>query len=127
MIVQISAIVFAILTFFVVLFQIALASGKPWGEYAMGGRFPGKFPPPMRFAALVQAALLVFVAIIVIARAGLVLPGWHSFSQTAMYCVVGLSAMSAIMNLATRSKKERKIWAPVSILMLICSIIVCFG
>lgn len=33
-------------------FQLALALGAPWGEYAMGGRYPGRFPPGLRLAAV---------------------------------------------------------------------------
>ena len=38
---QLAAIVYALATAVVVGFQVALAAGAPWGEYAMGGRFPG--------------------------------------------------------------------------------------
>ena len=69
---RLSAILYAIVSGVVVAFQIALAAGAPWGEYAMGGAFPGQFPPALRIAALIQAALLVGLAVIVLARAGLV-------------------------------------------------------
>lgn len=40
----------------------------------MGGAFPGQFPPAFRIAALIQAALLIGLAMVVLARAGLILP-----------------------------------------------------
>lgn len=46
MIVLTSAIAFTFLILIVILFQVALAVGVPWGEYAMGGKFPGKNPFP---------------------------------------------------------------------------------
>ena len=57
--------------------ELALAAGAPWGEYAMGGAFPGQFPPALRAAALVQVAILAVWAAVVLARAGLysALPG----------------------------------------------------
>ena len=69
-----AAWVFAALTAVVMLFQLALAVGAPWGEFAMGGAFPGVYPPAMRIAALVQMAVLGVVGLIVCVRAGLVLP-----------------------------------------------------
>ena len=39
-------------------FQVLLALGAPWGAYAMGGTYPGRFPPGMRVVAAVQAAVL---------------------------------------------------------------------
>lgn len=76
-----AAVAFAIITLGVVGFQLALAAGAPWGEYAMGGKFPGAYPAPMRVAAVVQAALLAAIAWTVLAAADLApapwpTPGW---------------------------------------------------
>ena len=57
-----AALLYATVSASVVAFQIALAVGVPWGDYAMGGAFPGQFPPALRIAALVQALLLVVLA-----------------------------------------------------------------
>ena len=78
---SVAAIIFAIVTVGVVAFQIALAAGAPWGAYAMGGASPGQFPPALRVAAIVQAALLAGMAAVILARAGLVLPGWSRVSH----------------------------------------------
>ncbi|MCF7755831.1 hypothetical protein KQ941_15375 [Paenibacillus xylanexedens] len=124
MIVLTSAIVFTVLILIVILFQVALAVGVPWGEYAMGGKFPGKYPLSMRFACIVQIAILAFMAIIVLSKAGLLLPGWSSFSDIAIWFIVGYLVLGAILNLITRSVWERRIWAPVTLMMLITSIII---
>ena len=39
-----AAILFAAVTVGVIAFQFALALGAPWGAYAMGGAFPGRYP-----------------------------------------------------------------------------------
>ena len=54
------AYLFAFLTLIIFLFQIALAAGMPWGHLAMGGRYPGKFPPNMRVGAVIQACFACF-------------------------------------------------------------------
>jgi hypothetical protein len=127
MVVHISAIVFSILIGVIIVFQFALASGVPWGEYAMGGKFPGKYPPWMRIAALIQIVILALMALVVLAKAGLALPEWRSFSKTAVWFVVGFSVIAAILNIMTKSTGERRIWAPVSIMLLFTSIIVALG
>jgi len=119
-----AAIVFSILTAFVIAFQVALALGAPWGEMAMGGRFPGRLPPRMRVAALIQSILLFFVAFIVLTRAGLVLENMLEYSTVAIWVVVALCAVSTIMNTITPSVKERTVWAPVTLVLLVCAIIV---
>lgn len=106
----------------VMLFQLALAAGVPWGAYAMGGAFPGAFPPPMRVAALVQAVLLAAVGAVVLARAGLALPRWSRASRGLVWMVVAFLGVGVILNLITPSGMERAIWAPVAILLFALSL-----
>jgi hypothetical protein len=122
-----AAIVYAVISFFVVAFQLALAAGVPWGAYAMGGAFPGQFPPALRLAAIVQAAILAGLAAIVLSRAGLILPRWSRASSWLIWVVVIFSIISLILNLLTPSAGERAIWAPIAFLMLISSSMVAFS
>ena len=116
-----AAYLFSILIAFVVAFQLALALGAPWGELAMGGKFPGRLPLRMRIAALVQMVVLLFVALIVLTRAGVILDEFSSLSKSVIWSVVVFSLIGAILNTITPSKKERMLWAPVTILLLICA------
>ncbi|HSK66787.1 MAG TPA: hypothetical protein VK888_07650, partial [Anaerolineales bacterium] len=106
---------------------IALAAGAPWGAYAMGGAFPGQFPPELRIAAMIQAALLVGLAAVVLARAGLALPGWSRASRWLIWFVVFFAAVSFVLNLITPSEGERAIWAPTAFLLLASSATVAFS
>ncbi|WP_293202055.1 hypothetical protein [Paenibacillus sp.] len=124
LIVLTSAIVFTVLILIVILFQMALAAGVPWGEYAMGGKFPGKYPIAMRFACLFQIAILAFIGIIVLSKSGLLLPEWSAFADIAIWFIVAYLILGTILNLITRSVWERRIWANVTIVMLITSIII---
>jgi len=123
---RIAALFYAIISLAVVAFQVALAAGAPWGAFAMGGAFPGQFPPALRIAALVQAVLLLALAVVVLARAGVLLPGWSRVSRWLIWFVVAFAALSFVLNLITPSAGERAIWAPVTFLMLISSGIVAF-
>ncbi|WP_410511517.1 hypothetical protein PaeBR_15720 [Paenibacillus sp. BR2-3] len=127
MLVSISAIIFSTLIGIVILFQLALAAGMPWGSYAMGGKFPGKYPPAMRMACLFQVIILTLLASIVLSKSGLIFPGWYSFTKSAIWFVVIFSVTATILNFITRSVWERRIWAPVSLLLLITSITVAIG
>ncbi|KAA8747364.1 hypothetical protein FE296_22365 [Paenibacillus sp. UASWS1643] len=124
MIVLTSAIVFTVLILIVILFQVALAVGVPWGECAMGGKFPGKYPVSMRYACIVQIAILAIMGIVVLSKAGLLWPQWSVFAETAIWFIVGYLVLGTILNLITRSVWERRIWAPVTLLMLITSVII---
>jgi hypothetical protein len=115
------AFVYATISAGVVVFQLALAAGVPWGAYAMGGAFPGQFPPALRIAALVQAAVLIAMAGVVLVRAEILLVRWFRISRRLVWWVVGFAALSLVLNLITPSLDERMIWAPVAFLLLISS------
>jgi hypothetical protein len=114
-----AARVFAALTAVVIAFQLALAAGAPWGRYAMGGAFPGTFPPAMRIAAVVQAGVLALLALVVLSRAGLVLPKWRATSRWLAWVIVALLAVGVVLNLITASPVERLVWAPVAIVLFL--------
>ena len=124
---NVAAILYAILMAGVVAFQIALAAGAPWGAYAMGGASPGQFPPAMRVGAIIQAVLLAGMAAVILARAGLILPGWARVSHWLVWIAVALTALSLVLNLISPSAGERAIWLPTLSLLLIGSLIVAFS
>ena len=119
-----AAAVFAVVVAGVIAFQVALALGAPWGTYAMGGAFPGRFPPRLRIAALVQAALLAVTVGIVLSRAGLVLPAWSDAARWLIWGVVAIALLALVLNAISRSAGERRIWVPVAGVMLASSLVV---
>lgn len=124
---RVAAIIYAILMAGVVAFQIALAAGASWGAYAMGGASPGQLPPAMRAGAMIQAVLLAGMAVVILARAGLILPGWWRVSLWLVWIVVAITAISLVLNLISPSAGERAIWLPTLSLLLISSLIVAFS
>jgi hypothetical protein len=122
--VTIAAFVFAVTAIGVVAFQLALALGAPWGAYAMGGAFPGTFPPPMRVAAVVQAVVIGLLAVVVLSAAGLVLPEFAVAFPWLVWVPVAVSAIAVVLNAISRSAGERRIWVPVSLVLLLCSLLV---
>jgi cytochrome bd-type quinol oxidase subunit 2 len=122
-----AAIAFAATTALVVAFQAALALGAPWGAYAMGGAIRGRMPPPLRVAAVVQGLLLIGVALIVLADAGLVSVGLVNEWPWLAWIPVAVSAIAVVLNGSTRSRGERRIWLPVSLVLLVSSLAVALG
>lgn len=123
----IAALVFALVAGGVVAFQLALALGAPWGRYAMGGAFPGRFPPPMRVAAVIQAILITFLAVAVLSAAGLVMPDLAAAAPWLVWVAVLVSALAVVLNAISRSAGERRIWVPVATVLLISSLMVALG
>ena len=122
-----GALAYAAGSLVVIGFQIALAAGAPAGVYAMGGAFPGRWPLPLRMAALAQAVLLGGMAVVVLSRAALIFPRWSVVTRWLVWVVVAFAAVSLVLNLITPSSAERAIWAPVASLLLASSAVVAFA
>ena len=123
MIITIAAIIYTILMGIVIVFQGCLALGLPWGAASMGGKFPGKYPPKMRVAAVIYMLILASLSLIVLIKAELILHQLFTFSKYAIWFVVIFSIIGTILNSITKSRIER-IWIPVVAIQLITSFIV---
>ena len=119
-----AAVVYAIVVTGVITFQVALALGAPWGSYAMGGAFPGRFPPRLRVAAIVQGVLLAGTIAVILARAGIALPELSDATNWLTWAVVAIAFVALILNAISPSAGERRIWVPVTLVMLASSLVV---
>jgi hypothetical protein len=119
-----AAILFALVAGGAIAFQLGLAAGAPWGSIAMGGRYPGSFPPRMRAAAIVQAAVLALLLIAVLSDARIALTSLSETLPWLVWVAVAFSGVSLALNAITPSGRERQIWVPVALALLVSSLIV---
>lgn len=104
----------------VAILTILAAVGLPIGEFTMGGKNK-VLPKKLKLAAFISFVIQVF-AIIIILQAGEILPLWFSFEITRIICIffaVYLS-LNTILNLISKSKKERLVMTPLSFISAIC-------
>jgi hypothetical protein len=47
--------------------------------------------------------------------------------EVANWVLVGFTGLGLVMNTITRSSKERMVWAPTSMVLFVCSLIVAIG
>jgi hypothetical protein len=120
----IFAWIYIVLTVFVAVFQLALIFGAPWGEYTLGGRYPGKLPANIRIAAVVQIFILVFFAVIVMARSGLAFSGIDNLGRIGIWFVVAFFVLGTVMNLSSPSKKEKMVMGPLNVTALASTTII---
>lgn len=105
-------------------FQIALASGAPWGRFAWGGAHPRVLPRRLRISSAVSVVLYAGFAALLLSRVG-VLPGgdsglivvftWILFA----YFVVGIG-----LNAISRSRPERWTMTPVCVIMAFMTLVI---
>jgi len=117
-----AAHVFTLCAAGVIAFQVALVGGAPWGELTQGGGVSGALAAPARVVAAVSALLLLAMAFVVRARAGLLTAPRACRLARFVWLVVAYCALGVVANAATPSAAERRLWLPVVLVMLICSL-----
>lgn len=122
----IAAIIATIILSGLGIFQLLLALGKPYGEYAWGGGHR-ILPNPLRVGSAVSILLYALIASIMLDRAG-VLPLYTntSLNQNGIWFIVAYSLLGVVMNAASRSRKERNTMTPLVTVLLICAVIIAF-
>lgn len=111
---QIAALVYGLLVIGVIVFQLCLIAGAPWGRLTQGGRHAGVLPPSGRVAAALSIPLLLCMGAGIASAAGMA-PFWPRWTGWVM---LGIQSLSTFMNWITPSSAERKLWGPVTTVML---------
>lgn len=122
--VELAAVVAAVLMAGVAAFQAGLAMGVPLGDATMGGRAPtvdGRLTAPYRVVAVLSGAILLVGAWIVLARADLVAPGilGESMPRWGIWVVVAFSLLNSLTNIGGRHPLERYGFSALTLLVAV--------
>ena len=110
---QISAILYCLIILTVIVFQVCLIAGAPWGKITQGGKWPDVLPLPGKAIAFVSIFILLFMGAASLSAAGLVLelPGW------TIWAALAIQSVSMLLNWITPSAPERRLWGPITSIM----------
>ena len=116
MIAIIGAIAFSI----VIILSVLIICGLPLGELTMGGQYK-VFPKKLRCILVGQLFLQIFFVIIILQLGGFV-SLWFSAKTTQ---IIGIAmaiylSLNSIMNFISKSKKEKYIMTPLSLIAAVC-------
>lgn len=113
---MIGAVVFSI----IIVLSILLICGLPLGEFTMGGKYK-VFPKELRIILVAQLVLQMFFVVIILQMGGLI-PLWFSSGVTKIVCMIMAAYLSlnTLMNFFSKSKKERYIMTPLSLISAVC-------
>ena len=117
-----GAVIFGVIATMTVL----VACGLPFGEFTMGGQHK-ILPKNLRVVAVISVAIQIF-AMIIILQAGGFIPLWFSFKVTKYICFffAAYLSLNTIMNMISKSRKERFVMTPLSLIVGICFWITAF-
>ena len=104
----------------VIILSILIILGLPLGELTLGGRYK-VYPGKMRLILVLQLILQVFFLVILLQKGG-VMPLWFPFGATKVICIIlaVYLSLNVFMNMFSKSKKERFIMTPLSLITAVC-------
>lgn len=104
----------------VILLSLLIMCGFPLGEFTMGGKYK-VFPKKLRIIVAIQIVLQLFFLIVILQMGGFI-PLWFSAKATKVIGVVMSVYLSfnVIMNLMSKSKKEKYVMTPISLIAAMC-------
>lgn len=115
-----AAIIGTIAISIVIVLSILIICGLPLGELTMGGQHK-VFPPRLRIILISQLFLQLFFVVILLQMGGY-LPLWFSERTTRIIAIIMAVYLSinTLMNFISKSKKEKYIMTPLSLITAIC-------
>jgi len=110
-----AAVVYALICIAVMLFQVCLVAGAPWGRLTQGGSHSAALPAPNRVIAGLSIILLTLMAGSMLSAAD----NWPHWPRWMGWAALGVQAISTLLNWITPSRVERLLWAPITTTMLV--------
>ena len=116
----------AVLFGIIAIMTVLVACGLPLGEFTMGGQHK-ILPKKLRVVAVISVAIQIF-AMIIILQAGGFIPLCLSFKLTKYICFffAAYLSLNTIMNMLSKSRKEKYVMTPISLIAGICFLITAF-
>ena len=110
----------AVLFGVIAIMTVLVACGLPLGEFTMGGQHK-ILPKKFRVMAVISVAIQIF-AMIIILQAGGFISLWLSFKVTKYICFffAAYLSLNTIMNMISKSRKEKYVMTPLSLIAGIC-------
>jgi hypothetical protein len=119
----IASLISAILTFIMALLQLSLTFGAPFGEYVLGGQYR-VLPPKMRYTSTTFSIIFTIIALAFLQKGKILILGIGSTVVSIIIIINTIFLAYAIVGngFITKSRKERLVMTPASILGFLCSV-----
>lgn len=122
--VKVAATIVSLISMSISIFQLLLASGFPLGEYAWGGKYK-VLPEKLRVSSFISFFVLNFITIVYLQNGGILnLKVEFLDNKILLWIFTFFFALNTLGNLASKSKKEKQLMTPITIIATLASIIV---
>ncbi|KRE96671.1 hypothetical protein ASG89_30875 [Paenibacillus sp. Soil766] len=120
---MITALIGSVTFSAVAILYIFLVMGLPYGDFAMGGKY--KIMPKQMRVACAISVIIQLIAIIFLLQAGNVISidALENLAKGVCYFFAIYLIVNTVMNVISKSKKEKLVMTPLSFLSAICFLI----
>lgn len=122
----VAAVAACIILAALAVFQIALIAGAPIGRFAWGGQHD-VLPRKLRIGSVTSIVLYALFALVILGRAGLVTILPEVVTSVGIWVLVVYFALGIVLNGISKSKPERNLMAPVSLVLAALCLVVALG
>ena len=123
LVVQAAAVVATVVLALLAVLQAGLAAGRPWGRLAWGGQHE-VLPSRLRVGSGISIVLYALFAAVILTAADLlgVLP--QGVADVGIWVLTGYFVLGVVMNGVSRSRLERAVMTPTSLVLALCCLLV---
>jgi hypothetical protein len=120
MILIITAIITCVLLFLLIIFQLLLAIGLPFGRFAYGGKYE-KLPNNLRIMSLIAVGIFIFGIIVVLEQATIITIFNNELLTIIVVWIFAVYlTLNTLMNAVSKSQWEKRIMTPISFGIAVC-------
>ena len=120
------ALALIVLLALLAVFQLALVCGAPLGHFAWGGQHR-VLPARMRVGSLIAIVIYALIALVSLDRIGAIQVFPNAVAVVAMWVIVAYFALGIAMNAMSKSRSERAVMVPLTIVLTVLSLLVALG
>lgn len=121
---QLSALVASIVLIGLMIFQLLLVLGRPYGQYAWGGQHR-VLPIGYRIGSVIAIIIYVISVIVMLESAGLIsFISNTAISQYGIWVLFIYFLIGVPLNAISRSKPERNTMTPIVLLLCVLTLVV---
>ncbi|MHA2074900.1 MAG: hypothetical protein ACXACU_12690 [Candidatus Hodarchaeales archaeon] len=109
--------------------QLLLALGKPYAKLAYGGRYEDVLPTKLRIMSVIAIAIFFVAAIFVLVKIEFIteFPFPDLATLGIWFFAFYLGILNTLVNVTSKSKMEKQVMTPISLITSICLFIIALG
>lgn len=119
----VAAVVFTVLFAGLSVLQLLVASGRPYGRLVWGGQHE-VLPFRLRVGSVVSVVLYAGFCALLLSRAGVLPGGGTGAVVVGTWALVGYLALGVLVNGISRSRPERFVMTPLTLVLAACALVV---